>query len=134
MLRLPIVILACGQEDIRHGRKRWILWGVALGLVVAAIILDFSRAGIAILVAGSALWLGMFSICCQRSPSRIALVFSFLLILSTALLIFGGQTLERFHLQNLANAGISCQSRDFLVTSSSRRMMSLNSSSFFRFT
>ena len=106
-----IMVLACGQDDIRKGRKRWILWGVALGLVVAAIILDFSRAGIAILVAGSALWLGMFSICCQRSPSRIALVFSFLLILSTALLIFGGQTLERFHLQNLANAGISSDFR-----------------------
>src|SRR5438477_3647013 len=106
-----IIVLACGQDDIRKGRKRWILWGVALGLVVAAIILDFSRAGIAILVAGSALWLGMFSICCQRSPSRIALVFSFLLILSTALLIFGGQTLERFHLQNLANAGISSDFR-----------------------
>ena len=46
-----IMVLACGQDDIRKGRKRWILWGVALGLVVAAIILDFSRAGIAILVA-----------------------------------------------------------------------------------
>jgi len=101
-----IVILACGQDDIRKDRKRWILWGAALVLVITAIILNFSRAGIGILVAGSALWLGVFSLR-QRSPSRIALVVSFLLLLLTALLLFGGQTLERFHLRNLANAGIS---------------------------
>src|SRR5438132_679898 len=68
-----IMILACGQDDLRKGRKRWILWGAALALMVTAIILNFSRAGIGILVAGSALWLGVFSLR-QRSPSRIALV------------------------------------------------------------
>src|SRR5947207_1060515 len=68
-----IMILACGQDDLRKGRKRWIVWGAALALMVTAIILNFSRAGIGILVAGSALWLGVFSLR-QRSPSRIALV------------------------------------------------------------
>jgi O-antigen ligase len=101
-----IMILACGQDDLRKGRKRWILWGMALALIIAAIIVNFSRAGIGILVAGSALWLGVFSLR-QRSPSRIALVVSFLLLLLTALLLFGGQTLERFHLRHLADAGIS---------------------------
>src|SRR5256886_1455318 len=105
-----IMILACGQDDLRKGRKRWILWVLALALMIAAIILNFSRAGIGILVAGSALWLGIFSLR-QRSPSRIALVVSFLLLLLTALLLFGGQTLERFHLRNLANAGISSDFR-----------------------
>jgi O-antigen ligase len=105
-----IMILACGQDDLRKGRKRWIFWGAALALMVTAIILNFSRAGIGILVAGSALWLGIFSLC-QRSRSRIALVFSFLLLLFTALLLFGGQTLERFHLRNLADAGISSDFR-----------------------
>src|SRR5438132_2992280 len=57
-----IMILACGQDDIRKGRTRWIFWGAALGVVIAAIILNFSRAGIGILVAGSALWLGIFSL------------------------------------------------------------------------
>jgi O-antigen ligase/tetratricopeptide (TPR) repeat protein len=101
-----IMILASGQDDLRKGRKRWILWVLALALVIAALILNFSRAGVGILVAGSALWLGVFSLR-QRSPSRIALVVSFLLLLLTALLLFGGQTLERFHLRNLANVGIS---------------------------
>jgi O-antigen ligase len=105
-----IMILACGQDDLRKGRKRWIFWGAALAVMVAAIILNFSRAGIGILVAGSALWLGIFSLC-QRSRSRIALVVSFLLLLFTALLLFGGQTLERFHLRNLADAGISSDFR-----------------------
>jgi O-antigen ligase len=105
-----IMILACGQDDLRKGRKRWILWGLALALIIAAIILNFSRAGVGILVAGSALWLGIFSLR-QRSPSRIALVISFLLLLLTALLLFGGQTLERFHLRNLADAGISSDFR-----------------------
>src|SRR5207248_8836347 len=105
-----IMILACGQDDLRKGRKRWILWGLGLGLIVAAIIINFSRAGLGILVAGSALWLGIFSLR-QRSSSRIALVVSFLLLLLTALLLFGGQTLERFHLRTISSAEISTEFR-----------------------
>jgi len=107
-----IIILACGQDDIRKGRKRWVLWVVALAVIVAAIIINYSRAGIGILIAGCALWLGLFSLC-QRahSASRIAMVFSFLLLLFTALLLFGGQTLERFHLRNLGSVGVASDFR-----------------------
>jgi O-antigen ligase/tetratricopeptide (TPR) repeat protein len=105
-----IVILACGQDDIRKGRKRWILWLAALGVIVTAIILNFSRAGIFILVVGSALWLGTFALR-QRSMPRLALGFSFVLLLLTVLLLFGGQTLERFHLRGLASPGISTDFR-----------------------
>src|SRR5947207_3151932 len=93
-----IVILACGQEDIRHGRKRWILWLVALAVIVAGIIMDFSRAGVLLLVAGSALWLGVFAFR-KGSAARIALGVSVLLILLTVMLVFGGQTFERFNLR-----------------------------------
>jgi O-antigen ligase len=93
-----IVILACGQEDIRQGRKRWVVWLIALALIVCAIVLDFSRAGILILVAGSAFWLGAF-VLRKGSAARIALGLSVLLILATVLLVFGGQTFERFHLR-----------------------------------
>ena len=107
-----IIALACCQDDLRKGRKRWIFWALAFAVVVAAIVINFSRAGIGILVAGCALWLGAFSICHRsRSPSRIAVVISFLLLLLTALLLFGGQTLERFHLHNLGNVGISSDFR-----------------------
>ncbi|HEX4638433.1 MAG TPA: O-antigen ligase family protein [Chthoniobacterales bacterium] len=107
-----IMVLACGQDDLRKGRKRWIVWTLALGVLVAAIIINFSRAGIGILVAGCALWLGIFSLCQRRRlASRIALVVSFLLLLLTALLLFGGETLERFHLRDLHSAGISSEFR-----------------------
>jgi hypothetical protein len=85
-----IVILACGQDDIRKGRKRWLLWLGALGIIVAAIILNFSRAGVLLLVAGSALWLVAFALR-QRSMLRLALGFSFVL-----LVLFVGFSLLRW--------------------------------------
>jgi tetratricopeptide (TPR) repeat protein len=93
-----IIILACGQEDIRHGRKRWILWLIALVVIIAGIVLDFSRAGVLLLVVGSALWLGAFALR-KGSAARIALGVSLLLVLLTAMLLFGGQTFERFNLR-----------------------------------
>src|SRR6202040_952192 len=50
--------------------------------------------------------LGIFSLR-QRSPSRIAIAVSVLLLLFTSLLIFGGETLERFHLREIGNIGIT---------------------------
>ena len=105
-----IMILVCGQDDLRKGRKRWIGWLIAFGFVIAAVIFSYSRAGVGILVAGCALWLGMFSLR-QRSPSKIAVVVSFLLLLCTALLIFGGPTLERFHLRNFGAFDVSSDFR-----------------------
>jgi hypothetical protein len=105
-----ITILACGQDDLRKGRKRWIFWIFALVLMVAGIILNFSPSGIVILVAGSAFWLGTFTLR-HRSPSRLALGVSFLLLLLTALLLFGGQTFERLHLRDFGSASISTDFR-----------------------
>ncbi len=92
-----IVLLACGQDDMRHGRKRWIVWLLGLGILVTATVLNFSRAGVIILVAGSALWIAVVAFR-VRSHARIALAASFILLLLTALLIFGGATMERFHI------------------------------------
>lgn len=105
-----IVLLACAQDDLRHGRKTWLLWLIGLGVLIAAIILDYSRAGIGILVGGSALWLAVVAFR-KRSPARIALGISFLLLLVTSLLVFGGQTLERFHLRGLEGPGITTDFR-----------------------
>jgi O-Antigen ligase len=107
-----IVILACAQDDLRKRRKRWIVWILELVLIGAAIILNFSRAGIAILMAGSAFWLGALAFR-QRSPWRLALGISLflLLLLLAALLLFGGQTLERFHLHEFGSTGISSNLR-----------------------
>ena len=107
-----IVILACAQDDLRKRRKRWIVWILALVLIGAAIILNFSRSGIAILMAGSAFWLGALAFR-QGSPWRLALGISLflLLLLLTAVLLFGGQTLERFHLHDFGSADISSNLR-----------------------
>jgi hypothetical protein len=106
-----IVILACAQDDLRKRRKRWIVWILALVLIGAAIILNFSRSGIVILVAGSAFWLGALAFR-QRSPWRLALGISLLLLLLFAsLLLFGGQTFERFHLRDFITAGASTNFR-----------------------
>ena len=105
-----IVLLACGQDDLRHSRKSWFFWLIALGVLVTAIILDYSRAGILILVGGSALWIAIVALR-QRSPALIALGFSFLLLLATALLLLGGQTLERFHLRGFEGPGITTDFR-----------------------
>jgi hypothetical protein len=75
-----IVVLACGQDDLRFGKNQWVVWLVGLGILIAAIILNFSRAGLALLVGGSALWIALVALR-QRSPVRIALAISFLLLL-----------------------------------------------------
>ena len=105
-----VMILACGQDDLRRGRKRWIVWILGLVLVVTAIVLNFSRSGIGVLVAGSAFWLGAFAFR-QRSPLRLALGVSFLILLLTALLLFGEQIFERFHLRDFGSAAISTDFR-----------------------
>jgi tetratricopeptide (TPR) repeat protein len=106
-----IVILACTQDDLRKRRKRWIVWILALVLIVAAIVLNFSRSGIVILVVGSAFWLGALAFR-QRSRRRLALgIPLLLLLLLTAVLLLGGQTFERFHLRDFITAGASTNFR-----------------------
>ncbi|MEY2538753.1 MAG: hypothetical protein QOG67_2493 [Verrucomicrobiota bacterium] len=105
-----IVLLACGQDDFRHGRIRWVVWVIGLGVLTAAIIYNFSRAGIGILVGGSTLWIIAVALR-QRSSARIALGVSFLLLLISAILILGGSTLERFQQWGSAGPGISTDFR-----------------------
>jgi len=102
-----VLILASAQDDIRHGHKRWVLWVIALIIVIAAICLNFSRAGIVILVAASAIWIATVALRLDAptragAACRISLAVSFLLLLVSALLVAGGQTLARFHLQKFA--------------------------------
>ena len=104
-----VLILASGQDDIRHGRTRWVFWVIALAIVIAAICLNFSRAGILILVASSAIWIATVALRLGAparacTACRISLAISFLLILVSVLLFAGGPTLERFHLQKFAGS------------------------------
>jgi O-antigen ligase len=103
-----IVILACVHDDFRRRIKRWIAWILALVLIAAAIVLNSSWSGIRILVVGSAFWLGALMF---RKRMRLTLRVFFLFLLLTALLVFGEQTFQRFHLRNFASAGISSDLR-----------------------
>ena len=93
-----IVVVACGYESIRRSKRTWIFWGMGLAILVAAIVLNFSRAGIALLLLGNGLWLAVLIIR-SGSKQRMAIGLSALLVLLTMLLVFGGQTLERFNLR-----------------------------------
>lgn len=98
-----IVIVACGHDDIRRKKGGWIFWLLGLGVVVVALVLNFSRAGLALLLVGNGIWLAVLVIR-SRSTARIAIGASALLILVTLLLLFGGQTLERFNLRGHGTA------------------------------
>jgi O-Antigen ligase len=105
-----IVILACGQDDFRKRRKRWIAWIVALVPIAATIVLNSSRSGIGVLVVGSAFWLSALTFR-KHFPSRLALGVFLLFLLLTALLVFAEQTFQRFHLRVFGSAGISSDVR-----------------------
>jgi O-antigen ligase len=98
-----LIVLACMQDDFRRGHKRWVIWLAGVGLLIAALILDFSRAGILILVIGITAWLARLAFR-KWSGAGIAVAVSLLLLLFAGLLIFGGETIERFHLR-LGNEG-----------------------------
>jgi tetratricopeptide (TPR) repeat protein len=107
-----IMILACAQDDLRRRRKWWIIWVLALVVIVVATMLSFSRAGIVILLAGSAVWLGALAL---RQPSRspFALGVSFLLLLLSGLLLFDGQIFERFGLRDFGGIAMDFRWRIF---------------------
>jgi O-antigen ligase/tetratricopeptide (TPR) repeat protein len=92
-----LVTLACLEDDFRRRHKRWLLWLPALGILIAALILDYSRSGIIILVMGTAAWLSWFA-SRRWGTAGIAIAASFLLLLFAGLLLFGGETIARFHL------------------------------------
>jgi O-antigen ligase len=93
-----ILVLGCMQDDFRRGHKRWILWLLGFGVLTAALILAFSRAGILILVVGFAAWLIRFAFR-KWSGAGLAIAAAPLLLLFAGLLLFGGETIERFHLR-----------------------------------
>src|SRR5262249_7176463 len=71
-----------------------------------AIVLNSSRSGIAVLVVGSALWLGGLAIR-KRSPLRLAFIIFLLLLLLSALIVFSEQTFQAFDFHDFRNTGSS---------------------------
>ncbi len=93
-----LIVLACLQDDLRRKDKRWLLWLGGVGILICALVLAFSRAGILILVVGITAWLVRFALR-KWSGAGLAIAGSLLLVLFAGLLLFGGETIERFHLR-----------------------------------
>ena len=93
-----VLVLGCMQDDFSRGHKRGIGWLIGAGVLVAALILDFSRAGILILVLGVVAWLAQL-VFRKWSGTGLAVAILVLLVLLTVLLLFGGETIARFHLR-----------------------------------
>jgi tetratricopeptide (TPR) repeat protein len=104
-----VVVLGCMQDDFRRGHKRWLLWVPGLGVLVAALILAYSRAGILILIVGVTAWLVRLAFR-KWSGGGIAIAVSAMLVLLAGLLIFGGETIERFRPQ-IGSSGFSSDFR-----------------------
>jgi hypothetical protein len=96
-----VLIVACAHDGIRHGRKTWVFWLAGLGVVIGAIILNFSRAGMALFLIGSFAWL-LVLILRSGSIMRIAIGLSALLVVAAALFFFGGGILARLHPRDAA--------------------------------
>ncbi len=105
-----LLAFACLEEDFRRGRKRWILWLLGLGVLIAALILDYSRSGILILVIGAAALVAWFSLR-RWGTGGIAVASSVLLLLFAGLLLFGGETIARFHLRLGSEGAVSSDYR-----------------------
>ncbi len=105
-----LIVLACMQDDFRRDRKRWIVWLGGAAVLIAALILDFSRAGILILVIGVAAWLARLAFR-KWTGAGVAAAVSILLILLTALLLFGGETIARFHMRGGGDDGMNSDFR-----------------------
>jgi hypothetical protein len=102
-----IMILASAQDDFRRKRKLWIAWLVALILIAAALGLNSSPSGIAVLVVGSALFLLISLKFQKRSRPGLAVGALFFFLLLTPFLVFGQQIFQRFHLGIFGPDGIS---------------------------
>ncbi|HEY4282836.1 MAG TPA: O-antigen ligase family protein, partial [Chthoniobacterales bacterium] len=101
-----VILLACTQDDFRSGRIRWMFGVLGLGILLTAVIINFSRAGVAILIGGCFLWVVVVALR-QGSRAGVTLAISLLLVLLSTVLILGGKTLERFQQWGATGSGIS---------------------------
>ena len=76
-------------------RPRRLPWLAALLLVGAALVVNYSRAGIALFFGGAAAWV-LASACARGSRKSPALGLAALALLLAVFFLFGGKTLDRF--------------------------------------
>ena len=90
-----ILLIARVHDYVRHGRKRWMAWSCAAAIVLTALVLSFSRAAIVLCFAGVIVWILCLATI-RTSGVRLAIGAGVVLILWSAFLFGGGETLKRF--------------------------------------
>ncbi|CAN5477264.1 hypothetical protein BH23VER1_BH23VER1_27680 [soil metagenome] len=90
-----VLILAVANDSFRERKLSWVIWSLALVPVLAALVANFSRAGILLAFGGAGCWILLVSLS-ARSTARLATGASLLLALAAIFVLFGGQTFERF--------------------------------------
>ena len=90
-----LITLACVHEDFRYNRRTWIGWSIAASVLFAALVLAYSRAAIILFFAGVVAWIVCLA-SVRRSGPRLAIGAGVVLILWSAFLFGGSETLDRF--------------------------------------
>jgi O-antigen ligase len=92
-----MALLACAFHDGKF-QKRWLFaWCIGLTVILAALIINYSRAGLLIFFAGACLW-SLWIMIYSHSQTRIVLVICTILILLAVFFLFGGKSLRRLQL------------------------------------
>ncbi len=90
-----VMVTALGFESLSRQRKAGFAWFAGLALIGAALVLAYSRAGIALFFGGMAAWVGL-SLRFSASRKGPTLAFAAVVALLTLFFLFGGDTLARF--------------------------------------
>lgn len=90
-----VMLAAVAFESLRRGRMSAALWLAALVTVGAALVVNYSRAGILLFFGGTAAW-ALAAVFMARSRQSAALCVAALALLLAVFFLFGGETLGRF--------------------------------------
>jgi hypothetical protein len=91
-----IMIYAIGLRQLQKQRRSWWLWIYSLALIFWALVINYSRSGIALFFGGAIVW-HAFWIHSSSDRRRPAIALAALLALALILATIGGATLARFN-------------------------------------
>jgi hypothetical protein len=90
-----LVTVACTVHDFRRRPSRGFFWAVGLLLIGAALVFNYSRAGIVLFMMGTLSWVAIRG-WLARSHRQTVAAGAGLIFLTGLFLVYGGNTLERF--------------------------------------
>ncbi|MEM7145823.1 MAG: O-antigen ligase family protein [Verrucomicrobiota bacterium] len=101
-----VLMAVCAYAEFRKHKFQASFWIAGIGLVFLALLINQSRGGILFFFAGLAIWIGLTSFV-RKSPIRVSIAASLLLVAVTVFFLSGGEMLERLAVlrgQNISSA------------------------------